>query len=59
MLNPISNPLHSLLPLPFLEDILLLRDIGLVVDSSADRKPHLITWKMRFLTMKAIVIKQA
>jgi hypothetical protein len=33
MLISFTNPLYSLLPLPFLEDILFLQDIGLVVDS--------------------------
>ena len=36
MLNSITNPLHSLLPLPILEGILFLRVIGLVVDSSIE-----------------------
>jgi hypothetical protein len=37
MLNSITHLLYSLLPLPFLEDISSLRDIGLVVDSSTDQ----------------------
>ena len=36
MLSAITNLLHSLLPLPFIEDISFLRVIGLVVDSSTE-----------------------
>jgi hypothetical protein len=36
MLNSITNLWHSLLPLPFLEDISFLRVIGLVVDGSTE-----------------------
>jgi ankyrin repeat protein len=59
ILNSITDPLHSFLPLPNLEDISFLRDIGLMVDSSTGRKPHLMSRKMRFLKMKATAIKQA